>query len=230
MKRIGILGGVSAESTVLYYRTITREVVRRTGRADYPEIIIYSVSFGDFARLQHAGEWDLITARMVAVFQALHRAGAQLGLIAANTLHAVFPEVARRSPIPLLSIVEATACEAKRLGLERVGLLGTRFTMEGDFYRRGMGEVGIEVIVPDPGEREEIHRIIYQELARGLIREDSRARVIGIAEKLIRKGAQGIILGCTELPLLIPKDSLDVAILNTAEIHALAALEAALGD
>lgn len=230
MRRIGILGGVSAESTLAYYRTITREYIRRFGHTGYPEILIYSVSFREYAELQHAGRWGELAARMAQVFQALARAGADFGLIAANTLHLVFPQVAARSPIPLLSIVDATARAIGEAGLTTVGLLGTRFTMEKGFFRHGLARHGIGVLVPGPEDREEIHRIIYQELVRGEVREDSRRRALGVIEGLARRGAQGVVLGCTELPLLVRAQDTPLPLFDTARIHALAALEEALAD
>ncbi len=228
MKRIGILGGVSAESTLSYYQTITREYTRRFGHPGYPEILIYSVSFQEYADLQHAGRWEELATRMGQVFRALARAGADFGLIAANTLHIVFDRVQELSPIPLLSIVDATARAIEEAGLSAVGLLGTRFTMEGDFFRDGLARHGIEALTPGPEEREEIHRIIYQELVRGEVRESSRRRALGVIEGLARRGAQGVILGCTELPLLIRSQDTELPLFDTARIHALAALEEAL--
>lgn len=227
MKRIGILGGVSAESTVSYYQTITREYIRRHGHAGYPEIIIYSVSFAEYADLQHAGRWDELADRMAEVFRALARAGAQLGLIAANTLHIVFDRVATRSPIPLISIVDATAQAVAEAGLTTVGLLGTRFTMEKAFFRHGLARHGIGALVPEPEERELIHRIIYEELVQGEVREEARVQVLKIIERLAHRGAQGVILGCTELPLLVRPGDTQLPTFDTARIHALAALEAA---
>ena len=227
MKRIGILGGVSAESTVSYYQTITREFIRRHGHAGYPEILIYSVSFAEYAELQHTGRWDELAARMVEVFRALAQAGADFGLIAANTLHIVFEQVAARSPIPLISIVDATAKAVSTAGFTTVGLLGTRFTMEGGFYVDGLARYGIRALVPGREDREIVHNIIYQELVRGELHEKSREAVLKIAEDLRAQGAEGMILGCTELPLLI-KDA-GLPLFDTARIHALAALEAAEG-
>jgi len=229
MKRIGILGGVSAESTVSYYQTITREFIQRHGHPGYPEILIYSVSFAKYAELQHAGRWDELAARMVEVFRALARAGAELGLIAANTLHMVFDQVAARSPIPLISIVDATARAVSTAGLVTVGLLGTRFTMEGGFYVAGLAQHGIRTLVPGGKDREIVHNIIYQELVRGELREKSREEVLRIAKGLRAQGAEGMILACTELPLLVKAEDTGLPLFDTARIHALAALEAAEG-
>jgi len=228
MKRIGILGGVSPESTVSYYLRITREYTRRVGDYSYPEILIYSVSFQRFYDLHEKGAWDEVAYEMISVFRALHAAGAEVGLIAANTLHRVFPEVEAESPIPLIHIVDPTAEAIKEAGLSRVGLLGTRYTMEGEFYRDRLTEHGIEAIVPELEERGELHRIIYEELTRGITREASRAYYRHALEGLVSRGAEGIILGCTEIPLLIKQEDSPVPVFDTATLHADAALDAAL--
>jgi aspartate racemase len=230
LKRIGILGGVSAESTVSYYLALTREYTRRHGNLGYPEIIIYSVNFQDFLDWQNTGRWDLTAERMIEVFEAIAQVGAELGLIATNTLHRVFDEVAARSPIPLISIIAATAQAIKKKGLSTVGLLGTRFTMAERFYPDGLARFGITALTPQSAdERAEVHRIIVEELVRGEINQDSRQTILGISRRLLDRGAEGVILGCTELPLLIEQNNLQVPVFDTARIHALAALDAAEG-
>lgn len=230
MKRIGILGGVSAESTAGYYLAITREYIRRFGDTGYPEILIYSVSFREYAELQHAGRWDELAKRMGEAFVVLARAGADFGLIAANTLHIVFDQVQARSPIPLLSIVDATGQAVAAARLTTVGLLGTRFTMEQPFFRHGLARFGIKALIPEPRERELVHRVIYGELVRGIVEEGSRQRVLEIIAGLAQRGAQGVILGCTELPLLVRPQDTELPLFDTARIHALAALERAMAD
>jgi len=228
MKRIGIIGGLSAESTASYYLAITREYVRQYGNFAYPEILIYSVNFQRFLDWQNVGQWDLTTERIVEVFHVLAEAGAQIGLIATNTLHYVFDDVEPRSPIPLISIVSATTAAVQQADITTVGLLGTHFTTEGSFYQRALTRAGITTLVPDTSTaRAKVHAIIVNELARGEIKEDSHQAVIDIAARLIAQGAQGLILGCTELPLLLKPQDLAVTMFNTAEIHALAALDAA---
>jgi len=228
MKRIGIIGGLSAESTASYYLAITREYVRQYGNFAYPEILIYSVNFQRFLDWQNVGQWDLTTERIVEVFHVLAEAGAQIGLIATNTLHYVFDDVEPRSPIPLISIVSATTAAVQQADITTVGLLGTHFTTEGSFYQRALTRAGITTLVPDTSTaRAQVHAIIVNELARGEIKEDSHQAVIDIATRLIAQGAQGLILGCTELPLLLKPQDLAVTMFNTAEIHALAALDAA---
>lgn len=228
MKRIGIIGGLSAESTASYYLAITREYVRQYGNFAYPEILIYSVNFQRFLDWQNVGQWDLTTERIVEVFHVLAEAGAQIGLIATNTIHYVFDDVEPRSPIPLISIVSATTAAVQQADITTVGLLGTHFTTEGSFYQRALTRAGITTLVPDTSTaRAQVHAIIVNELARGEIKEDSHQAVIDIATRLIAQGAQGLILGCTELPLLLKPQDLAVTMFNTAEIHALAALDAA---
>jgi len=228
MKRLGILGGVSPESTVSYYLRMTREYARRYGDYSYPEVLIYSVSFQRFYDLHEAGAWDEVAYEMISVFRALHVAGAEIGLIAANTLHRVFSEVEAESPIPLIHIVDPTAKAIEEAGLSRVGLLGTRYTMEGEFYRERLTEHGIGAIVPEPEERVELHRIIYEELTRGITREGSRDYYRNAIEDLVSRGAEGIILGCTEIPLLVTQDDSPVPVFDTAALHADAALAAAI--
>ena len=203
MKRIGILGGTSAESTVSYYTRITREYTRRFGNFAYPEILIYSLSFQEIVDWQRAGNWEAIATKMADAFQVLANAGAQIGLIAANTLHRVYDAVANESPIPLLHIVDALAVAIQAEGCSTVGLLGTRYTMKESFYSDRLASHYIATLVPTSEEQEEIHRVIHEELARGILRPSSEATYLQIIDSLAARGAEGIILGCTEIPLLI---------------------------
>jgi len=228
MKRIGILGGTSPESTVSYYTRITHEHTRRFGNVAFPEILIYSVSFQSFVDWSAAGEWDAIAAAMSNAFDRLAAAGAQVGLIAANTLHRVFDEVAASCPIPLLHIVEPTALAIRAAGLTRVGLLGTRYTMEEPFYAERLARHGLSPLVPDRPARDEIHRIIYEELTRGVLQAEAKAFTLSVIQDLASQGAQGIILGCTELPLLVTPQDTALPLFDTAILHADAALDAAL--
>lgn len=223
-KKIGILGGVSPESTKIYYEYITREYVRRYGDFSYPEIVIYSVNFQEFMDLSRHERWDLIADKMVVIFEKLKKAGADVGLIAANTLHIVFEEVQEKSPIPLVSIIEATAEAITLKGVKTVGLLGTLFTMSKDFYKKGLGTKGIEALVPDEKDQQLVSRVIYEELTRGIVKPESRVEYVNIVEKLKARGAEGIVLGCTEIPLLIEEKDCDVRLFNTALIHAEKAL------
>ena len=228
MKRIGILGGTSAESTVSYYTRITREYTRRFGDFSYPEILIYSVSFQEIADWQSQGNWEEIAAKMAKAFQVLAAAGADIGLIAANTLHRVYDTVADESPIPLLHIVDALAVAIQAAACSTVGLLGTRYTMKESFYSDRLSLHNIATLVPTSEQQEEIHRVIHEELARGTLRPASHAYYLGVIDSLAERGAEGIILGCTEIPLLVGEDDHTIPLFDTATIHADAALEAAL--
>jgi len=228
IKRIGILGGTSPESTVSYYMHITREYTRRFGNYAYPEILIYSVSFQEFVDWQKTGDWGAMATKMKEGFQRLAAAGAQIGLIAANTLHRVFDEVAAESPIPLVHIVDATASAIRKEGISRVGLLGTRYTMQGEFYVERLAKHGITTLLPTVEEQGEINRVIYEELTRGLIRPESKAYYLAVIDGLAQKGAEGVILGCTEIPLLVRLEETSLPTFDTATLHAAAILDAAL--
>jgi len=228
MKRIGILGGTSPESTVSYYERITREYTRRFGDYTYPEILIYSVSFQEFIAWQREGNWNAISAKMAEIFCILADAGAEIGLIAANTLHRVFDAVANESPIPLLHIVDTTAAVIKAKNCSTVGLLGTRYTMQGAFYVDRLTSHGISTLIPEETQQEEIHRVIYEELTRGIIKPSSKDHYLAIIDSLKERGADGIILGCTEIPLLVQEGDCTIPLFDTAAIHADAALEEAL--
>ena len=228
MKRIGILGGTSPESTVSYYTRITREYTRRFGNCAYPEILIYSVSFQEFVDWQKAGDWVAMATKMKEGFQRLAAAGAQIGLIAANTLHRVFDEVAAESPMPLVHIVDATASAIEAEGISRVGLLGTRSTMQGKFYVERLAKHGITTLLPTVAEQGEINRVIYEELTRGLIRPESKTYYLKVIEGLAQQGAEGVILGCTEIPLLVRPEEASPPTFDTAILHADAILNAAL--
>jgi aspartate racemase len=222
--RIGILGGLTPESTVTYYQHIVRTWQQRHGDHRYPEIVIYSVSFQRFEDWMEAGEWDAIAGALGEGLRRLAAGGADFAVIATNTMHLLFDRLASESPIPLLSIVEATAQAIDSAGLRTVGLLGTRFTMEKPFYANGLASHGIATLVPDKPEREEIHRVIMQELAMGTLRAESRQRYLAIVEGLVARGAQGIVLGCTEIPLLLTSGHPRVPLFDTAVLHADAAL------
>jgi len=228
VKRIGILGGTSAESTVSYYSRITREYTRRFGDFSYPEILIYSVSFQEIADWQAQGNWDAIAAKMADAFQVLAAAGADVGLIAANTLHRVYDEVAGRSSIPLIHIVDAVAAAIHAAGCSTVGLLGTRYTMKETFYSDRLASHDIATLVPTDDQQEEIHRVIHEEIARGVLRPVSHDYYLRVIDSLTERGAEGIILGCTEIPLLVGEGDRALPLFDTATIHADAALEAAL--
>ena len=226
MKTIGILGGMSWESSIEYYRIINEEVNRRLGGVHSAKILMYSVDFAEIEALQHAGRWDEATAFMVDAAQRIERGGADFLVIATNTMHKMAEEVAAAIGIPLLHIADATAERIKAQGLRKVGLLGTRFTMEEDFYRgRLERKHGLTVLIPDKADRDEVHRVIYEELVVGRIVPASRQRYIAIMERLIDQGAEGIILGCTEIGLLVKDGDVPVPLFDTTRIHAEAAVD-----
>lgn len=228
MKKIGILGGMSPESTALYYEHITRTYTARFGDYGYPEILIYSVSFQHFVEWQRNGQWADAAAEMAAALERLRVAGADFGLIATNTMHYVFDEVQEAVGMPLLSIVDATVEAIRKAGLRTVGLLGTTFTMRERFFLGGLERAGIEALVPHDSDHARVHRIIFEELCRGEVRPDSQRFYLEMVEQLRGRGAQGIILGCTEIPLLLKPEQCDLPLFNTALIHAEKALQLAL--
>ena len=228
-RKIGILGGMSPESTVTYYEEITRTYTKRYGNYGYPEILIYSVNFQDFVTWQHRGDWPAAAQAMACCLRSLKRAGADFGLIATNTMHIVFGEVQAAVDLPLLSIVDATASSIVEARLKTVGLLGTAFTMRESFYRDGLAQQGIDVLVPPEEDQERMNRVIYDELCRGEIRSESRDYFLQVVGKLAETGAEGIVLGCTEIPLLIRPEDTSLHVFNTTVLHARKALDYALG-
>jgi aspartate racemase len=227
-KRIGILGGMTAESTVLYYQHIFKSYEEQHGDLGYPEMIIYDVSFQRFADWMSVEDWDSIEEALLDGLERLDAAGADFAVIATNTMHILYEKLQASSPIPLISIVDATAEAIKEDGLKVVGLLGTRFTMEKPFYMDGLKRHGIEALVPDKDEREYINRVVFQELAKGLLLQESRDRYLEIIDRLVERGAQGIVLGCTEIPLLVRPEHTKVKLFDTAIIHADKALRYAV--
>ena len=229
MKTIGMLGGMSWESTVPYYRLINQRVQERLGGLHSARILLYSVDFHEVEQLQHAGEWDRAGALLANAARRLQGAGADFLVICTNTMHKVAPTVEAATALPLLHIADPTARAIVSKGFRRVGLLGTRFTMEEDFYRaRLQREHGLEVLVPEAGDRLEVHRVIYDELCQGLIDETSRARYRGVSERLVARGAEAIILGCTEISLLVGSADSRVPLFDTTTLHARAAADHAL--
>jgi len=229
MKVIGLIGGMSWESTATYYNLINQAVKERLGGLHSAECVLYSVDFAEVADLQRQGKWTKAAQLLAAAAQNVEKAGADLVLICTNTMHKVADEIQAGIRVPLLHIVDVTAEKIKQAGIRRVGLLGTRFTMEDDFYRgRLTGQFGLEVITPESEDRETVHRIIYEELCLGNIRTESKARLAGIMGRLGERGAEGIILGCTELGLLSSAKDSRVRLFDTTHLHALAAVEYAL--
>jgi len=227
-KRIGLLGGMSPESTVEYYLHITRTYTERYGDYGYPEIIIYSVSFQPYVDWPNRCRWDLVAAGLRTAAQKLETAGADFVAIATNTMHIVQDEVRQGISIPLLSLLDAVGDAIQARGLSKVGLLGTRFTMEKPFYRQALSERSITVLVPGADDRELINRVIYEELVRGVIRAESRAAFLRIINRLREQGAEGVVLGCTEIPLLVSQEDTESPLFDSTLLHAEAILDFAL--
>ncbi len=229
MKTIGLIGGMSWESTVPYYRQINETVKERLGGLHSARIVLYSVDFHQIERLQHAGDWDGAGALLAAAARALAAAGADFLVLCTNTMHKVAPAIEAAVPIPLFHIADPTAAAIKRQGHAVVGLLGTRFTMEQEFYRERLRRRhGLEVLVPPEAERELVHRVIYEELCLGRVVPESRAQYRRIMAGLAAQGAQAIILGCTEISLLVDAGDAGVPLFDTTAIHARAAAVHAL--
>jgi aspartate racemase len=229
-KRIGILGGMSPASTVEYYTYITREYTRRYGDYAYPEILIHSVTFQPYVDWPNAGQWDKVAAGLGEAARGLQRAGADFILIATNTMHIVFDQVQAQVDVPMLSLLDAVGAAIAAQGCQTVGLLGTRFTMQSDLYPAALVQQGVEVIVPEAEDIQFVNRVIYEELVAGEIRPQSRAGFKAVIERLAARGAQGIILGCTEIPLIVNAEDTPLAFFDTTIIHARAALDYALAQ
>ena len=219
---LGLLGGMSWESTVPYYRLINQRVRERLGGLHSAKLVLHSVDFAEVEALQRRGDWEAAGAR------GLRAAGAEAIVVCANTRHRVAPAIQAAAGVPLLHVADATAACIRAAGLDRVALLGTRFTMEGAFYLERIEVAGIAVDVPDPGQRERIHRVIYDELCVGRILDASRDEYRRIIAGLVAAGAQGVILGCTEIGLLVGENDASVPLFDTARIHAEAAADWAL--
>lgn len=229
MKTIGLIGGMSWESTIPYYRLINEAVRERLGSLHSAKIVLYSVDFDEVERLQREGRWTEAGELLANVARALETAGADFLVICTNTMHRVAPAVENAVAIPLLHIVDPTAEEIRRAGYGRVGLLGTRFTMEQEFYRGRLRErYGIEVLIPPEPDREIVHRVIYNELCLGLVREASREEYRRIINGLVERGARAVILGCTEISMLVGPEDAAVPLFDTTGIHARKAAEWAM--
>lgn len=229
MKTIGLIGGMSWESSLEYYRIINQMIKEKLGEPHSCKSIMYSVDFARFEKLQHEGKWGLLTSEMVNIAKKLEKAGADLVLICTNTMHKIAPAVQESIEIPLLHIADAVAEEIKVNNMNKVGLLGTKFTMEQDFYKRRLKEKhGIDVVIPNEKEREIVHNVIYKELISGIKKEESRQKFRKIISNLKRIGAEGVILGCTEIPLLIKDKDSDIPVFDTTMLHAKKAVDLAL--
>ena len=231
MKTIGLLGGMSWESTQTYYRLINEGVKSRLGGLHSAKLVLYSVDFAEIEALQHQGDWPATARILCGAALSLENAGADFLMIGTNTMHKVAPEIEEAINIPLLHIADATAKVLTQDNIQRVGLLGTRFTMEQAFYRERLEAAGIEVVTPDAPQRAEVHRVIYEELCQGEIQAPSREAYLAVINSLAEQGAQAVILGCTEIGLLIKQTDTPVPLYDTTAIHAAQAVNQALtGD
>ncbi|RQO53713.1 aspartate/glutamate racemase [Paucibacter sp. KBW04] len=230
MKTIGLIGGMSWESTLLYYQTLNREVSRRLGGLHSARILMHSLDFEEVVRGQKAGDWVSLTRLLRRAAQGLAGAGADCLLICTNTMHKIADEVAAEGLPPLLHIADVTGQAILGRGLRRVALLGTRYTMEQSFYMDRLARMGVECIVPPQAQRDEVHRIIFEELCLGDFREESRQTLQNIVADTALRGAEGVILGCTELPLILRATDLSLPLFDTTELHAMAAADFALAD
>lgn len=229
-KTIGIVGGMSYESTIVYYEHIHRAYRARYDDLDYPPILIFSVPFGDCVRWTEEEAWDEVGAALGQAAGRLGAAGADFAMIATNTMHIAFDIAQASSPIPLIHIIDVTAQAILARDITRVGLLGTRITMRHPFYQERLAGHGLATVVPSLESQDEIDRVIYQELVFGHIRPASKAAYLDIIGELEARGAQGVILGCTEIPLLVQQADSVLPLFDTARLHAEAALEAAVGE
>lgn len=226
MKTIGLIGGMSWESTIPYYRQINETIKQRLGGLHSAKIVLYSVDFQEVEALQHAGQWEQAGLLLADVAQRLEAAGAEGLVLCTNTMHKVAAAIENTTRIPLLHIADPTAEAIKRAGVSTVGLLGTRFTMEQDFYRARLEDKhGLTVLTPNTEDRDTVHRIIYDELCLGRIDADSRATYIEIIKRLVENGAEAVILGCTEISLLIEPQHVNIPLFDTTQLHAVHAAE-----
>ncbi|MDC8830089.1 aspartate/glutamate racemase family protein [Alteromonas gilva] len=230
MKTLGLIGGMSWESTTLYYQHINNEIKRRKGGLHSAPLILYSVDFAEIARLQHAGDWAALGQKLAQIGGKLAQAGADGLIICTNTMHYVADEVSTVVRIPLLHIGDAIAAACQQQEVETVGLLGTRFTMEAPFLRQHLHAAGLTVMTPDEQDRQRVHDVIYQELCVGYINPDSRQQFQTIVSRLAREGAQAVILGCTEIGLLLGAGDVELPLLDTTQLHANAAVDFMLAD
>jgi aspartate racemase len=229
MKTIGMIGGMSWESSIEYYRIINETVRTELGGLHSAKSIMYSVEFAEIEALQHQDRWDDAARIMISAARNIENGGADFGLICTNTMHKLYEIVQQSINIPMLHIADATAESIKAGGIQKIALLGTRFTMEETFYKGRLVEnYGLEVIIPSSDDMEIVHRIIYDELCAGIIQSDSKQKYADIIDRLVKEGAEGIILGCTEIGLLVKQEDSPVPLFDTTEIHAKAAVRYAL--
>jgi len=231
MKMIGMIGGMSWESSIEYYRIVNQTVREKLGGLHSAKSIMVSVEFAEIEALQHQNRWDELASIMIEAARSLERGGADFVIICTNTMHKLYDAVQNKISIPMLNIADATAEKIKADGIDKIALLGTRFTMEEDFYKgRLVDRYGLNVIIPSSEKMEIVHRVIYDELCAGIIKPDSRQKYADIIGNLVAEGAEGVILGCTEIGLLVKPADCSVPLFDTTEIHARAAVDWALAD
>ena len=229
MKTIGLIGGMSWESSLEYYKLINETARLKLGGLHSAQCLMYSVDFAEIEELQHQNKWDELTNIMVHSAERLKNGGADFIVICTNTMHKMAGDIENRAEIKVLHIAEVTGEKVVQKGMKKVGLLGTKFTMEHDFYKKLLKEkFDIDVVIPDEQERMIVHNVIYNELCKGIIKDDSKAQYINIINKLALNGAEGVILGCTEIPLLIKQEEVNMPVFDTTTIHAVSAVEYAL--
>lgn len=228
MKTIGLIGGITPESTIMYYRALNTMAQEHLGEPHSAKVLIHSFDFGIIKEHQKDGRWDLLDVLMSNAAKGLENAGADCILICANTMHLCIEATRKQISIPVIHIAEATSKEILNKGLKKVALLGTKYTMEKTFYTDILTSFGIETIIPNEEDREEIHRVIYEELSKGELNSVSKQNYIDIINKQIQNGAEGIILGCTEIPLLIKQTDVSVPVFDTTLIHATAAFKSVI--
>ena len=230
MKTIGLIGGMSWESTVPYYRIINEEVKSRLGGLHSAKIVLYSVEFDEIEKCQSSGDWRRSGEILGSAAQKLEATGADFILICTNTMHKVAPQIASMIHVPIIHIADATADELEKRRIQRVGLLGTKYTMTQEFYKQKLIDRGVDVLIPDEADIDAVNSIIFHELCVGEIRDESRRRFQEVIDKLKDKGAEGVILGCTEIGLLIHQEHSTLPVFDTTLIHAKRAVELALAD
>ncbi len=229
MKTIGLIGGMSWESTASYYAFINQQVKAELGGLHSAKVCLYSVNFAEIEVLQHANKWHEASVILIDAAKRLEAAGADFIVICTNTMHKLYSEIQAETQLPIIHIADATAEQLKKDGIEKVGLLGTRFTMEEDFYKSRLQSLyGIEVLIPNEEDRQSVHRIIYDELCLGKVENGSRETYINIINRLYEQGVQAVILGCTEIALLIQQEHTPVRLYDTTMIHAESAVKLAL--
>ena len=224
MKKIGLIGGISWVSTADYYKYINEGINKKLGGLNYAECLIYSFNYADIKKNNDANDWDKTFQMILEASDHLKTSGAEAILLCANTMHLIADKLQESIKLPVIHIATATATEIEKQKLKKVGLLGTKFTMEMDFFTSKLKEQNIEVVIPNEKDREFIHYTIFEELGRGLVLADSKKRYLAIINKLVEQGAEGIILGCTEIPLLVQQGDVSVPVFDTTKIHSKAAV------